>query len=205
MVGGYYTRNVQDDDTVITVAQPITSNFITGGGFLVNTNTYGQRPGTVGAKTNLGFNVKYNKSGSNLQGNMNIIDRSSGRVYQIKATSMTSLGIQYCQADSNGIIANSCGAAPVAPCTTNATVACPILANFNAKANIQDITNPVSPISIDGNATLQVSMTDRGEPGASDSIGITLYDKNNALWLSSNWNVTKTVEQQLGGGNLVAH
>ena len=68
----------------------------------MNTNTYGQHPGTAGAKTNLGFNVKYNKSGSNLQGNMNIIDRSSGRVYQIKATSMTSLGIQYCQADSSG-------------------------------------------------------------------------------------------------------
>jgi len=48
-------------------------------------------------------------------------------------------------------------------------------------------------------------MTDRGEPGSSDLIGITLYDKNSALWLSSNWNGTKTLEQQLGGGNLVAH
>ena len=137
---------------------------------------------------------------------MNIVDRSSGRVYQIKATSMTSLGIQYCQADSSGnVIANSCGAAPVLPCTTNATSACPIVANFNAKANIQDITNPASPISIDGNATLQVSITDRGEPGSSDTIGITLYDKSNTLWLSSNWNGVKTLEQLIGGGNLVAH
>src|SRR5439155_2204016 len=207
VVNGFYTRNSSEDNTVIDVAQPIASNFITGGGFLVNTSAAnGQYPGTVDKKTNLGFNVKYNKNGTNLQGNMNIIDRSSGRVYQIKATSMTSLGVQYCQADASGnIIATSCGAAPVPPCITNATPTCPIVANFNAKANIQDITNPASPISIDGNAALQVSMTDRGEPGSSDSIAITLYDKNNALWLSSYWNGTKTLEWRLGGGNLVGH
>ena len=46
-------------------------------------------------------------------------------------------------------------------------------------------------------------MTDNGEPGSSDTIGITVWNKAGGLWLSSNWNGTKTVEQALAGGNLV--
>ncbi len=89
-------------------------------------------------------------------------------------------------------------------CSTGASSAtCPGTAIFNGKANIQDITNPLAPISIDGNASLQVTMTDKGEPGKDDTIGITLWDKNGGLWFSSNWVSPKTVEQLLGGGNLV--
>src|SRR5207249_2125578 len=118
VVDGFYTRNSSEDNTVIDVAQPITANFITGGGFLVNTSaSNGQYPGTVDKRTNFGFNVKYNKGGTNLQGNL----------------------------------------------------------------------------------------TDRGEPGANDSIGVTVYSKNGGLWFSSNWSGTLTLEQLLGGGNLVGH
>jgi hypothetical protein len=90
-------------------------------------------------------------------------------------------------------------------CTTSATASCPITANFNSKANLQDITNPAAPFPVDGNATLQVNMTDRGEPGANDTIGITVYNKSGGLWFSSNWSGTLTLEQLLGGGNLVGH
>ena len=38
-------------------------------------------------------------------------------------------------------------------------------------------------------------MTDKGEPGSSDTIGITVWNKSGGLWFSSNWNGTKTVEQ----------
>lgn len=75
-------------------------------------------------------------------------------------------------------------------------------ATFNGKANIQDITNPVAPISVDGNATLQVQMTDKGEPGRDDTIAITVWNKSGGLLFSSNWSGTKTIEQLLGGGNL---
>jgi len=78
-------------------------------------------------------------------------------------------------------------------------------ATFNGKASIQDITDPLKVCSIDGNATLQVTMTDTGEPGNSDTVAITVWNKNGGLWFSSNWNGTKTVEQTLGGGNLVVH
>jgi hypothetical protein len=48
-------------------------------------------------------------------------------------------------------------------------------------------------------------MTDKGEPGSSDTFAITLYDGSNNLLFSSNWNGTATVEQLLGGGNTVVH
>ena len=73
---------------------------------------------------------------------------------------------------------------------------------FNGQANIQDITNPLATISLDGGPSLQVVMTDKGEPRSADMIAITLWDKAGGLWFSSNWNGTKTSEQVLGGGNL---
>jgi hypothetical protein len=45
-------------------------------------------------------------------------------------------------------------------------------------------------------------MTDMGEPGSSDSIAITVWNKNGGLWFASHWDGTKTVEQILAGGNL---
>jgi hypothetical protein len=176
IVGGSYTRNSSTDDTVITVSKPL-SGFITGGGYLMLSRSTGQVPGDAGTKANFGFNVKYTKSGTNLQGHVNIIVRNGGHVYQIKSTSITSL-------------------------TADATTG---IATFTGKGNIQDITDPLTPISIDGNASLQMTMTDKGEPGSNDTLGIILWNKSGGLWFSSNWNGTKTVEQTLSGGNLVVH
>ena len=144
-VEGRYTRYSSADNTVVTVSKPIGTNFITGGGYIVNQTSAGQKAGAAGAKTNFGFNVKYNKSGNSLQGNINVITRAGGRVYQIKGNAMSSL-----------YVSNPGGT----PSTTK-----PAKATFNGKANIQDITNPYAPEGIDGNGTLQVTMTDKGEPG----------------------------------------
>jgi len=175
VVTGYYTTAASADVIIVTVAQPIPSNFITGGGYLVLSSSSGMVPGTAGSKTNFGFNVKYNKSGTNLQGHVNIIVRSGGHVYQIKSTAISSLGVAETQA------------------------------NFSGKANITDITDPLNPITIEGNATLQMWTTDNGEPGTSDTLGIQLLNKDGGTWFTSNWNGTKTVEQTLGGGNLSVH
>src|SRR5207247_3714195 len=100
---------------------------ITGGGYLALQNSAGTIAGGPGTKNNFGFNVKYNKSGTSLQGNINAIVRSGALVYQIKGNSMTSLSVN---------------------AATKAAV-------FNGKASIQNITNPLSPVSVDGTATLQ--------------------------------------------------
>jgi hypothetical protein len=143
---------------------------------------FGVKGGAAGSKNNFGFNVKYNKAKTNLQGNMNIIVRrleTDGLyVYQIKGNVMTSLVV---------------------------STSCPKTATFNGKANITDITNQLAPVAVDGNATLQVKMTDMGEPGSSDKIAITVWNKSAGMWFASNWNGTTTLEQILGGGNLKLH
>ncbi len=178
VVGNYYDRNSADDNVVITVSKPIGTNFITGGGFIVLTNSVGQYEGTVGTKTNFGFNVKYGKNGTNLKGNVNVIVRSGGRILQIKGNAMLTLTVNNSNPSARTAI-------------------------FTGKSNITDITDPNVPISLGGNNTLQMEMTDKGEPGNTDSIAITLWDAGGLLLFSSNWNGTQTAKQTLGGGNLV--
>ena len=82
------------------------------------------------------------------------------------------------------------------PCSQKAT--------FISRANLSDVTNSSLPISIYGGISLQVTMTDNGEPGRSDMIGFTLMNGNNLVY-SSSWPVNKTLESFLVGGNLVVH
>ena len=175
-IAGYYTAPASPG--VVTVSKAI-AGMITGGGFLVNRSSAGRTAGASGEKTNFGFNVKPNKSGNTLQGNINTIVRNGGRIYQVKGNSMTSL------------------------LTKVGTASTPGTATFEGKASIQDITNPLAPVAVDGNATLRVTMTDAGEPGSNDKIGITVWDKAGGLWFSSNWDGANTQEQLLGGGNVV--
>jgi len=186
IVNNYYGRNTSADDQVLNVYQA-NGDFITGGGYLTLTNSNGLKAGDAGSRANFGFNIKYNKSGTNLQGNINVIvRRTEGGVmhtYQVKGNSMTSLSVDPSVSTAH-------------PYPT---------ALFNGKASIQDITNPLSPISVEGNGTLQVNMTDAGDPGSSDKIGIVVYNKAGGVWFSSYWNGTATVQQILNGGNLVVH
>jgi hypothetical protein len=163
----------------VTVSK-VSTGSVNGGGYLVLANSSGLKAGDAGSRNNFGFNVKNSSNGP--KGSINTIIRrteSDGllHVYQVKGTAMTSLVTQ--------------------PNSTGGT------ATFNGKANIQDITNPLAPVSVDGNATLQVLMTDLGEPGSNDSIAITVFNKSGGTWFSSSWNGTQTVQQLLGGGNLV--
>jgi len=203
-VDGYYIDDQAEENTVINVAQPLASSFITGGGHLINSDyAAGQYAPDSGRKTNLGFNVKYNKSGTNLQGNVNVIFRKGTKTYQMKSNSLTSLGVQYCKSTSATADVTGCQSGPTSPCTTNAAATCPITATFQGKANMNDVSNPNSTVSLGGNLSLQMSLTDRGEPGASDTVGIALYNGSTLLF-SSRWS-GKTIEQALAGGNLVAH
>ncbi|PYV14864.1 MAG: hypothetical protein DMG21_16970 [Acidobacteria bacterium] len=159
VVSNYYTRNAAGDNTGVTISQ-VGSGMITGGGYLVMKNSAGTFAGTQGTINNFGFNVKYNKSGTNLQGNINTIVRNGGHVYQIKGNSMTSLAAQ-----------SWSGSTWVSGCPNGATATNPCKAQFNGSANIQDVTNPVAPISIDGGDSMQFSMTDYGTPGTGDTAG----------------------------------
>ena len=73
-----------------------------------------------------------------------------------------------------------------------------------SKASIIDITDPALPVVLVGNATMNVTLKDYGEPGDKDMLGVTVWDKSGKLLYSSNWSV-KTIEQVLGGGNIQLH
>jgi hypothetical protein len=134
-VGGSSSYYIGNDVASIVVSKPVTG-MITGGGFLVNSSSAGSHAGGAGLRTNFGFNVKFNRSGRNLQGNANIIIRNGSSVYQIKANAFSSLSIS----------------------TTN-----PGKASLESKANLTDITNPGDPVNLGGNLNLQLILTD-GNP-----------------------------------------
>lgn len=181
IVSAYYTRNDSGENTLVTISKPIGTNFITGGGYLINALSNGQYAGLAGFRTNFGFNVKYNNSGKNLQGNVNAIVRGAGgRVYQVKGNVMRTLSVRTV---SNNPLVRA--------------------AVYTGKANVTDITDPLNPIALGGNNSFQMELTDNGEPGAADTIGITVWNDAGGLLFSSRWNGTRTVEQILGGGNVV--
>ena len=186
-VNNYYTGSTS---ALVEIAQP-DGSFITGGGFLTIGRSAGSYAADTGSKMNFGFNVNY-KNRRNLQGHANLIFRAGGHTYQIKSTAINSLGIALRSATGN----STCSGPPSATCFG--------IADFRSKANLTDVTNPQAPVSLGGNLTLQITLTDKGEPGSTDTIGITLWD-GNKLVFSSEWKGSKTTEMTLGGGNLVVH
>ncbi len=189
---GYYIRNSEEDDVVITAYLP-NGDFITGGGYLVTTASAGRKASDDNKKVNFGFNVKFNKTGKNLQGSMNIIFRrteADGRVHnlQIKANAMQSLGVN----------------------TTNPQS---MTAEYVSKVSIKDLnsSNSNGDPDLGGNKMLYVKMVDNGDPGTNDMISFVLVNGNdnpnvlsNIIW-SSNWTGDLTEMMNLDGGNLVVH
>jgi hypothetical protein len=140
---GYYIRNSDDDDVVLTAYLPV-GDFITGGGHIIPYESVGSKASDDGKKANFGFNVKFGNGGKNLQGSMNIIFRRTegGIVHnlQIKANAMQSLGV-------------------------NATNPNRQTAEYVSKVTLKDLTNPTSTDpDLGGNKMLYVKMIDNGEP-----------------------------------------
>ena len=181
---GYYIGEAPVNTiTVVTVYKPL-GDFVTGGGYIIPTQSGGTYASTPGLKMNFGLNVKYNKKGTNLQGGVNMIFRRNVggviRTYQIKSNSMTSLGT-----------------------SGTSTPVVDRYAEFLSKANLTDVTNPLAPVALGGNLDLRVSMRDRGEPGSTDEIAVTLFSGTGSLLFSSKWTGSSTQRMVLTGGNIV--
>lgn len=168
---GNYTGGLTER-TVITVAVP-GQDFVNGGGNMLMSNSGGTYAAPAGSKMNFGFTMKWNSSGRNIQGQANIIFRSGGRVYQIKSNAINTLG------------------------TT--TVADGRRADFNTKANMTDVTNPLAPVTISGNLDLSVQAFESTVTGGKDQISITLRS-GTQLWFSSSWDGSRSVMRDLTGG-----
>jgi hypothetical protein len=182
--GNYYTGQTGASDvTLVTLATP-GSEFVTGGGHFVLSSSAGSYAGTSGSKMNFGFNMKWNPSGKNLQGNINIIFRKmvSGvwRTYQIKSNKINSMAVN--QSDPNYR-----------------------KAIISTKANLRDITDPANPISLGGNLNLAMDAWEHTSQnnGELDKIAVTLTGSGSqGLFFSSHWVGTGTVAQIINGGKI---
>jgi len=101
--------------------------------------------------------------------------RSNGLVYQIKGTPLGLLAI-----------------VPISGGTAF---------KFTTGAILSDVTDPLNPVLLGSNLTMQIKAMDLGS-GNTDTISLTLMDPQGALMFASNWNGTGVVEQVLGGGNV---
>jgi len=203
IINNYYTNgDCPDQETEVTVAAPA-NDFSAGGGYIILTNnTGGSIAATPGGKNNFGYNVKFNNSLTNLQGNFNTIVRKnvSGvwRVYQVKSNKPTFMKITLIAA-----------ATATTPAKRKAEIT-------YSNAVLRDVTDFVNGVCVnpsgcwsEGNGTVYLVVKDIGEPGstgsAPDSIGFGVKDKNNSLWFSTNtWTNTTTSAaiQALDGGNI---
>jgi hypothetical protein len=175
VVGSHYVRNAGQDNTIVTVKKA-TPGSIGGGGYLVNTASHGLIAGTTGLQTDFGMDVTFDKALTNLQGNVDVIVRSNGLVYQITGTPLGLLNI-----------------VPMPGGTSF---------KFTTSAILRDITNPLNAVSLANNLTMQIVATDLGSPGNTDTISLALMNPQGTVLFASSWNGTEVVEQVLGDGNL---
>lgn len=172
--------DANQSQVLVTVSRPL-DDFVTGGGYLLENGSAGVYEADEGSRINFGFNVKFNRQRSNMQGSTNIIFRKDGRIYRIRANNFTSLS------------------------AANATSSSPAQATYTARANLFDVTDPNMEVSVASQRDLVVVMTDRNTAGANeksiDDISFTLWDNGNLLF-SSQWSMGKTQQQRVDRGNV---
>jgi len=184
--------------TPVTLALP-GQDFVTGGGNLVLTNSAGTYAGTLNSKMNFGFAMKWNKSGKNLQGQINIVFRKwqlyngewQWRVYQAKSNAISSMAVV--EVGSNGQPASA----------TNPAVFRKAI--INTKANLKDVTDPLNNGDLGGNHNLVLEAWDHitANGGTSDKISVMLMGATtNELLFSSSWLSNATAAQTITGGNI---
>jgi hypothetical protein len=162
---------------VITISVPGADN-VSGGGFVKASAPAGTYGTGSDPRVNFGFTMKYNKSGSNLQGQANIIFRKNGVNFQIKSNAINSLSVTSYK--------------------TGSTVTGQ-LATFNTKANLTNLTTGASI----GNLALSIQAVQSTVTGYVDMFVVTLTDASNGgLIYCNNWVSTKPVLQALGGGKI---
>ncbi len=181
--GNYYCGEIETPVN-ITIAMP-GDEYVTGGGNIIMTNTSGQYPGmnNAGKRMNFGLVMKWNKSGKNLQGKVNVIYLGAdGNNYQIKSNAINSLVTQ--TVVEGDLTFNK--------------------ATISTKANLR-LLLPDGSLSLGGNLSLVVTAWEctSVNTGEFDRIGVQLAGNGGSgIWFSSNWFGGTTIAQTLDGGKI---
>jgi hypothetical protein len=181
IVGGNYSANTNcsDDKTVVTVSA-LAPDFSTGGGYITNKDSRGKTGINNGPiqKNNFGYDVKWTKSMTNLQGHFNTVIRSNGRAYQVKSSKPGSITVYKTTTGYRAYITYL--NANIQDLTSMATGVC-----------VPNTASALYPNCSDGSGSIILTVEDNGEPGSTgtatnDRIAITVKDKNGVLFYASN-------------------
>jgi hypothetical protein len=183
---GNYTNSAQsatDKTATVVVSRPAATTEIIGGGTITNLST---KAGTYGATasgtpTTFSVGLKYNKSGTNPQGKINVaIEQTDGSIIYIRSNSITSI--------------------------TTTAVTGGRKATVYTKSSVARIDSAGVITTLDGGVTLRMDAVDLSGT-ANDTIGFTvLSTKDSTLYYSNNWVLTTawaTVAQAVGGGTIM--
>jgi MBG domain (YGX type)/Bacterial Ig-like domain (group 3)/YDG domain len=189
---GNYDNSAQptDDKTAtVTVVKPATTNQTTGGGTIAWLSKAAGTYKGNGNDVSFCVGLSYNKSGSNLQGNIQLmVPQTDGSVVYIKSNSISSMAVQ-----------------------TGSSFPYPKTSTIYTKASVYKIMNNGSQVSIDGGASFRIDSYDSNAITPPDQIGFTvLSSKDSSLEYSNNWaldtsktpNVWKTLMEALKTGGL---
>jgi hypothetical protein len=157
---------------VVTIMQPATANSIIGAGAISYLpESAGLFKSDEVADVNFTVRLKYNKSGVNAQGQIQIVIPRSDGMYYIKSNSITSVAVE------TTIIGG------IRVPTGYATV--------YTKASIYKILSNGTQVSVDGNVSLRMDIFDASRTLSEadvDQVGFTvLSSKTSQLYYSNNW------------------
>ncbi|MBW6492295.1 MAG: M6 family metalloprotease domain-containing protein [Lentimicrobium sp.] len=181
--GNYYCGEIETPVTV-TIGMP-GGEYVTGGGHINMTNSSGLYPGmnNAGKHMNFGLVMKWNKSGKNLQGKVNVIYRGAdGYNYQIKSNAINSLTAQTIEEGE---------------LTFNKAV-------ISTKAILRQLT-PDGAIDLGGNLSLVITAWEctSVNSGEFDRISVQLAGNGGSgIYFTSNWAAGNTIAQTLDGGKI---
>jgi M6 family metalloprotease-like protein len=181
--GNYYCGDIVTP-VMVTITMP-GDDYVTGGGHILMTNTSGLYPGlnNEGKKMNFGLVMKWNKSGKNLQGKVNVIYKGAdGYNYQIKSNAINSL---YAETVEEGELSFN-------------------KATITTKATLTQLL-PDGALSLGGNLTLVITAWEctSENTGEYDRIGVQLAGiGGSGIWFTSNWSAGNTLAQTLNGGKI---
>jgi len=153
IAGNQFFSAADSDPVVITVYQPATDKFATGGGWV--TDPSGSAANQHG---NFGFTVRFNKNGSPTGQSVYVYRGADGYNYVIKSNSWNGGGITFPASNTVSFSAKA-----------NVTV-------------IDRSTGLAVPGLGGGNYTFKVDSTDNGAPGSTDKYAITVYAPNGVLY-----------------------
>ena len=190
-----------DQAIAILTSSPVTGSFVTGGGY-INPDSTANTSNTHG---NFGFTVKFNKSGTNLQGNAVYVYR----MWMDVTTGVTCTGVggPNCRYVDIVVKSNSLTALSVTP-TSSTTGTAAVTGKFSVQYNDALTGQQYTQFGF-GNGTFQINVTDGGSGGSKDMSADAMRRSDGTIFhLSSGTTVDNTgsaTQVILGGGNITVH